>query len=83
MARHISNMKDINYYFPGMELNMRAWQGKRGKGRGEVWQERIKKKWKKNMDILEGRRETKGGKGRRRCGGEEAYTPSRQPLKYA
>ena len=27
------------------------------------------------MDILEGRRETKGGKGRRRCGGEEAYTP--------
>ena len=34
------------------------------------------------MDILEGRRETKGGKGRQRCGGEEAYTPSRQPLKY-
>ena len=27
------------------------------------------------MNILEGRRETKGGGGRRRCGGEEAYTP--------
>ena len=61
------------------------------KGRGEDGQERIiilEEKYGhfarvKRAMLSEGRRETRGGKGRRRCGGEEAYTPSRQPLKYA